>query len=293
MSEGGPGTGRVAGAQARTWAVVTAVGGLLLGGCGGGVKREVARQAGELVELRAVVNTTREELGSLREAVAAVREQLEQDRRDAAAARTEADARAREMLGALAGRAEAVERRVEALGETLTGLEVSVGALADQLGRLETASGVATPLQRPGERRAATPVSPEDLFDRGMASFRAGELGQAVLDLEEFVERHPGHPLSASARFWIGEAYFRTRDFEHAAAQYQKAIEIAPTGVRSPDALLRLGLALRSLRREDRAREAWGRLLRDFPESEAAQRARVLLRQPAGAGRPGPAPESR
>jgi len=88
-----------------------------------------------------------------------------------------------------------------------------------------------------------------------------------------------GHPLAASTQFWIGEAYFRSRDFEQAASKYQKAIDLAPTGERTPDALLRLGLALRSLRREDRAREVWARLVRDFPESEAALRARAVLRQ--------------
>ncbi len=119
-----------------------------------------------------------------------------------------------------------------------------------------------------------------------MESYRAGELGQAVLDFEEFADKHPGHPLTPSAHFWIGEAYFRSRDFEQAASQYQKAIDLAATGDRTPDALLRLGLALRSLHREDRAREVWARLVRDFPDSDAALRARAVLRQPGRLGPP-------
>jgi tol-pal system protein YbgF len=119
-----------------------------------------------------------------------------------------------------------------------------------------------------------------------MESFRVGEMGQAVLDFEEFADQHPGHPLAPSAHFWIGEAYFRSRDFEQAAGQYEKAIDLSARGERTPDALLRLGLALRSLRREDRAREVWARLLRDFPDSEAAQRARTMLRQPGRAVSP-------
>ena len=113
-----------------------------------------------------------------------------------------------------------------------------------------------------------------------MENFRAGELGQAVLDFEEFADKYGGHPLAPTVQFWIGEAYFRSRDFEQAASKYQKAIDLAATGDRTPDALLRLGLALRSLRREDRAREVWARLVRDFPDSEAALRARAVLRQP-------------
>ena len=63
--------------------------------------------------------------------------------------------------------------------------------------------------------------------------------------------------------------------FEQAADKYQKAVDLAPSGERTPDALLRLGLALRSLQREDRARDVWARLLRDFPDSDAAVRARA------------------
>jgi tol-pal system protein YbgF len=277
--------------RTRLVLLLVAVGGLALGGCGGGLARELARQAGELAELRARVAATEEEVRRLGESLAAVREQLERERHDAAAARAEADAGAQRALESLTARGAATARRVEELGEALSGLEAALGTLAEQLGRLET--GSAASLRRPGPRQGGTSLSPEELFDRAMASFRAGELGQAVLDFEELIERHPGHPLRPSAHFWIGEAYFRSREFEHAAAEYQKALDLGPTGERSPDALLRLGLALRSLGREEPAREAWARLVRDFPESEAAQRARVLLREPARRSRPPPAPESR
>ena len=78
------------------------------------------------------------------------------------------------------------------------------------------------------------PISAEELFDRGMESFRAGELGQAVLDFEEFADKYSGHPLAPSVQFWIGEAYFRSRDFEQATSKYQRAIDLAPTRRANP-----------------------------------------------------------
>jgi tol-pal system protein YbgF len=267
-------------------------GGLVLGGCAGALREEVSRQGAGLVRLQAALEATRQDLLGLRSDVATLREALEGGR-DRLAEQAQAVTGARAALDALVARTAATERRVEELADALSGLEVSIGALADQAARLE-AAGAGGPLQRPGVRRGGGPVSPEELFDRGMASFRTGELGQAVLDFEELVEQHPGHPLAPSAHFWIGEAYFRTRDFEHAAAQYQRVIDLAPGGERTPDALLRLGLALRSLRREDRARGVWARLVRDFADSEAALRARALLREPGRAGgRSGAAAEPR
>jgi len=272
--------------------------GLLIGlaGCTGALRKEVARQDAGLSDLRAGVDGLRADLRSLRDEVAGLRAALEAELGRATAAREAEEARAREGQEAIAARLATAERRAEELADEVTGLadgvtglEVAVAALAEQFARLEAGSPGTATLRRTqpsGPRQAGPPISAEEIFDRGMESFRAGELGQAVLDFEEFAEKHPAHPLAASAHFWIGEAYFRSRDFEHAATEYQKVIDLAATGERTPDALLRLGLALRSLRREDRAREVWARLVRDFPDSEAALRAHAVLRQPGRAIRP-------
>ena len=274
----------------RTGACLALALGLLSGltGCGA-LQDQVTRQDAALSELRTAVDGLRTDLRGLREEVAGLRSAVETGGRQAAAGREAADARAREAQDALQGRLATAERRLEDLADGVTGLEVSVGNLAEQFVRLEAGSpsAVTLPRARPsGPRQPGPPISAEELFDRGMESFRAGELGQAVLDFEEFADKHPGHPLAPSVQFWIGEAYFRSRDFDQAASKYQKAIDLAPTGERTPDALLRLGLALRSLRREDRAREVWTRLVRDFPESDAALRARAVLRQPSRSVRP-------
>jgi tol-pal system protein YbgF len=269
----------------RSAAVVLLSLGIGVTGCTTALRDQVAQQDAALSDLRRGVDGLRTDLRSLRDEVTALRAALEAGLGRAAAAQESDQAIARETGEALGSRLATAERRVEELVDGVTGLEVSVATLAEQLARLETANA-ALPRARRSRPRPAPPIAAEELFDRGMESFRAGELGQAVLDFEELVDKNPTHPLVPSAQFWIGEAYFRSRDFEQAASMYQKAIDLAATGERTPDALLRLGLALRSLNREDRAREVWARLVRDFPDSEAAVRARAVLRQPGRAVRP-------
>jgi polar amino acid transport system permease protein len=273
-------------ARARLGPPVLAGLALLLAGCTGALRDDVARQDASLAELRTGIASLGSDLRRLRGEIADLRAALESGLGRSAQAREADDVRVREAQDALGSRLATTERRTEELADGVAGLEAAVAALAEQLARLETGHVGAPALRRASPsspRQVGPPISAEELFDRGMESFRAGELGQAVLDFAEFAEKHPTHPLAASAHFWIGEAYFRSRDFEHAAGEYQKAIDMAPAGERTPDALLRLGLALRSLRREDRARETWARLVRDFPESEAALRARAVLRQPGRA----------
>jgi tol-pal system protein YbgF len=116
------------------------------------------------------------------------------------------------------------------------------------------------------------------LFDRAMENWSKGERGQAVLEFEELVQTFPSDPLAASAQFRIGEGYYAARDFERAALEYRKAVDLAPKGKDTPQALLRLGLAYRAQKRESEARQAWSQLVRDFPESDATEEARRALR---------------
>jgi tol-pal system protein YbgF len=242
--------------------------GVGLAGCAGAPVEERGQLASELAALQ-------REVAGLRQELVAVRQGLV----ELATGATEARQAEETRRAAAAAQAEGMARRLEELADTVAALDGVVGGLAEQVARVESAPAAPGGLKPEGRPPPPPPgMGPEELFDRGMASFRIGELGQAVLDFEDLAARFPGHALVPSARFWMGEAYFRARDFEHAAQEYQRALDLAPGGERAPNALLRLGLAQRALGREERARDTWGRLLRDFADSEAAQRARVLVR---------------
>jgi tol-pal system protein YbgF len=175
-------------------------------------------------------------------------------------------------------------------------------AARDETGPPAARPAVQTPERETKEREAkdrkpkpsATPSSapPQTLYDRGLESLRGGDYGQTVLILEELVQRHPSHALAPPAQFWIGEAYFRSRDYRHAATEYQKAVSLAQRGEKTPEALYKMGLAYRALKRPDRAREAWTQLLREFPQSPSAERARTALRDLPRTSRPA-SPDSR
>jgi TolA-binding protein len=56
---------------------------------------------------------------------------------------------------------------------------------------------------------------------------------------------------------------------------------MAPSSPKAADALLRMGLAHTNLRENSGAQHAWQRVVRDFPASDSAGRARALLREHA------------
>lgn len=128
-------------------------------------------------------------------------------------------------------------------------------------------------------------VSAEKLYATAMASFRADEHGQAVLEFTELIDKFPKHNLAASAQYWIGEAYYRQRDFNQAVTEFQKVPDLYPQSSSVAEALLKLGMCYRALHDLPRARETWEHVVKSHPRTEAATQARALLAS-LGGGRP-------
>lgn len=210
------------------------------------------------------------------------------------------DANAKE-LARLSGEMKAVDAQsaflageVKAAGEerarSKAALEESDKALRELRSAVEELSKAGTP--PPASPPAATPrsstpdASPEQLYAAAMASFQAEEHGQAVLEFTELTKKFPEHPLAANAQYWVGEAYYRQRDFQQALVEFRKVIDGYPKGSQVPEALLKIGLCHRALKDQARAREAWEQVTKEYPGTNAATQARSLLATSGGAGRP-------
>jgi tol-pal system protein YbgF len=274
--------------------IALALTGAALGGLAGCAGSGTVKKLGEESRLTQVqISENTRVTDELRAELAAVRKDVQALRQELQAALQEREKTQRESAEELGRRTAAAEKRIEALAGAVRGVEMTVGGMADQVAKLEAVNTSAARREarpaKPPARAAAATLAAEDLFTRANESFKNGELAQAILDFEDFVARYPSHPLAPAAQFSIGEAYYNARDFQHAATEYRKAVDLAPKGDRAPEALFKMGLAYRSLRRPERAREVWSQLLRDFPQSEAAQKARLAMREVARPTRGGSA----
>lgn len=144
----------------------------------------------------------------------------------------------------------------------------------------------AAPAPKPAAPPAGREATAEKLYATAMASFRAEEHGQAVLEFTELIDKFPRHTLSASAQFWIGEAYYRQRDFNQALTEFQKVSDLYPQSPPVAESLLKLGMCYRALHDLPRARETWEQVVKSHPRTEAATQARALLASLGGARSP-------
>ena len=116
-----------------------------------------------------------------------------------------------------------------------------------------------------------------DLYRRAFSGFREGRFGQAILDFEDFLRRHPDHEYADNAQYWIGESYYSQGEYEQAIVEFSRVLDRYPDESRCPDALLKLGLCYDKLGDADKARVFWTRLDNKYPDTEAGHQARKYL----------------
>jgi len=128
-------------------------------------------------------------------------------------------------------------------------------------------------------------VEADRLFAGALAKLRAGDDGQAALEFAEFVAQFPTHPQASAAQNYIGETFYRQRDYRQAAAEFQKTADTYTQAAQVSEALLKIGLCRRALGDAAGARSAWEQVIKQFPKGDAARQARALLASRTGGGR--------
>jgi tol-pal system protein YbgF len=143
------------------------------------------------------------------------------------------------------------------------------------------------PAAAPSPPAASAPrdVDAQRMFAGALARLRVGDDGQAALEFAEFVNQFPTHPQAAAAQNYIGEAFYRQRDYRQAAAEFQKTVDNYTQAPQVSEALLKIGLCRRALGDVAGAREAWELVIKQFPKSDSARQARTLLASKTGGGR--------
>ena len=143
----------------------------------------------------------------------------------------------------------------------------------------------APPSSAPPAPPAPRNVEAERMFAAALAQARSGNDGQAALEFTEFVTQFPSHPQAAAAQNYIGEAFYRQRDFRQAAAEFQKTVDNYTQTTPVSEALLKIGLCQRALGDAAAAKAAWEQVIKLFPKTDAARQARTLLAAKPGSAR--------
>jgi tol-pal system protein YbgF len=170
-------------------------------------------------------------------------------------------------LDALDSRIGAAEQARSATtgGPPVTGGETGAAAAPTASGPESPLAGVQVPSGAPNEYR------------EGIELLRRGDNGGAIQKLREFLRKSPKSDLADDAQYWIGEAYFASRDYNRAILEFNEVLLRYPKGDKVPAALLRQALAFAELGDKVDARLVLQKLVSEHGDAPEAEKGRQKL----------------
>jgi tol-pal system protein YbgF len=109
---------------------------------------------------------------------------------------------------------------------------------------------------------------------------RGGNQADAITALRTFLKSHPRHEYADNAQYWLGEAFYAEKDYQHALVEFRATIETYPRGNKVPDALLKVGFCYQALGQADKARAVLEQVVNLYPKTEPAALASKRLETP-------------
>ena len=122
-------------------------------------------------------------------------------------------------------------------------------------------------------------------YERGRQAFDREDWTDAIADLKAYVEQYPGTENTDDALYYLGQSYYKIKDYVLAAAQFDRLTRDFPTSPFHPDALFQLARCddlqsrpaaldqTETLRAISRYRD----FLQLYPEHPSAKEARTRL----------------
>jgi tol-pal system protein YbgF len=159
----------------------------------------------------------------------------------------------------------------KALSETQRQLKTQAQILEDRMARIEPQK-----VSLDGQEFTAEQNEIRD-FENALSLFKKADYPSAANAFADFNKRYPSSGYAASSIYFMGTAQYANRDYKTAVNSFKNLISIAPVHLRVPDAKLSIASCLIELKDTKGARKTLEDLIKDYPQSEAAQSAKERI----------------
>lgn len=125
-----------------------------------------------------------------------------------------------------------------------------------------------------------TPTGNSASFSRGyeeaLSKFYSKRYSEAIDQFNGIVAQFPNHPRASNCVYWVGESHFGAGNYREAVNAFSRVLNY-PNSLKRDDALLMLGRSYVQMNQKTEAREAFNRLITEFPNSEFTAKAQEWL----------------
>jgi len=134
------------------------------------------------------------------------------------------------------------------------------------------------PEEKREEKPEEKPLSEAQLYEKAYSYYQKGDLQNAKKLFEEYIKKFPKGKWIGQAYFWIGEIYFKEKNYEEAILNYQKLIELPGWNPLKPSAMLKQAQAFKALGDTEAYKILLKKLINQYPQSKEAEVAKKLLK---------------
>ncbi|MBM3122874.1 MAG: tetratricopeptide repeat protein, partial [Chloroflexi bacterium] len=141
--------------------------------------------------------------------------------------------------------------------------EKALFLLGDAQNRLGDYAAVTDTYQEALRRSPDSIYAPDMTFASGLSRMQMGQLDEAVVQFERFLERYQSDANAVYALYYLGHIQFSQREFEPALRAFERLVAEFPEHEAAGDVWFRIGECHFNLGRYERALSAYGAVLDD------------------------------
>ncbi len=117
------------------------------------------------------------------------------------------------------------------------------------------------------------------VYNQAFDALKAGSYSVAITGFKDFLSSYPNSPLDENAQYWLGEAYYVTRDYDNATNAFHTVLQKWPESRKAPDALLKLGFTQFEQKHYADSKKTLQDVMQKYPDSDAARLAADRLKR--------------
>ncbi len=177
-------------------------------------------------------------------------------------------------------------KRWEDFENELTRFDAAISRNDERLIKLENYMGFEPTAVPADAGKAAGDVLPDNvdamsetqLYDSAKTLFDKGDMENARIQFENFINKYPDSHNADNARFWIADSYYAEKWYEKAILEYQKVLDDYRNSNKTAAARLKQGYSFAELGEKANARLILNELIKRHPDSNEAKYAKEKLK---------------
>ncbi|MCC6026793.1 MAG: tol-pal system protein YbgF [Caldimicrobium sp.] len=147
-----------------------------------------------------------------------------------------------------------------------------------QTNGLHTEKPTPKPQEKAKQQEVPKNLKEEDLFQQAYLYFQKGDYRLARSYWEEYLKRYPKGRWVGQTYYWLGETYFKEKNYEEAIIYYQKLIDLPEPNPFKPKAMLKQAEAFLQLKDKKAAEVVLKKLVKTFPGTQEAKEGEKILK---------------